>query len=415
MIVKQQLEEFLKKLLPIYIFFIFIVTALNSYLSYLSHNAWQYGDWLINYQSGFVRRGFTGEFAYQISSWFDLDIGMIVFLLHSLFYGMIFYYSYRLLAIQDKLIPYIFLIFSPFIFNFQVFDSQGGFRKEIIFLAFLALVMYWAKIEKGFNNKFFIILCIYPFAILSHEMLFFFMPYLYIAYFYANSANKQNVKKLILFSLPSILVFFVVFIFGKSSAEDVKNIFLSLDNIGYSISGGAIDFLDKDIFHGLNWVQEMLFQNKYYIYLFITLFSFFAFIPLKNKIIFIFNNKLFFIFIISSLVMSLSLFLVAIDWGRWIYIHLFSIFLVTLLINDFRNDKNSKYIIFKNILSKIPILIISVILYSFTWHIPHCCSPSSFISVNLKQKLISGYAKPFTEVISYVNASFKPLIKEKLK
>ena len=49
------------------------------------------GDWLINYQGGFVRRGFLGELFYQISKIFDVSILNILFLFNSIIIVFFFF------------------------------------------------------------------------------------------------------------------------------------------------------------------------------------------------------------------------------------------------------------------------------------------------------------------------------------
>ena len=57
-------ENYLIKVLLIF-FSIFSIIKLFDHT--LSKDAWQYGEWLINYQNGFVRRGLIGEFIYLVS------------------------------------------------------------------------------------------------------------------------------------------------------------------------------------------------------------------------------------------------------------------------------------------------------------------------------------------------------------
>ena len=51
-------------------FFIFlsIFSLTKLFDNSINLDAWEYGEWLINYQYGFVRRGFFGEVIYQLSS-----------------------------------------------------------------------------------------------------------------------------------------------------------------------------------------------------------------------------------------------------------------------------------------------------------------------------------------------------------
>ena len=54
------------------IFFVIlsILALLRIFDNALQLDAWQYGEWLINYQNGFVRRGLIGEGIYLISKIF---------------------------------------------------------------------------------------------------------------------------------------------------------------------------------------------------------------------------------------------------------------------------------------------------------------------------------------------------------
>ncbi len=51
---------------------IFQVSKFYSF--YTEYSAWQYVDWLINYQGGFVRRGLIGEFLFQIHKMINIDL-----------------------------------------------------------------------------------------------------------------------------------------------------------------------------------------------------------------------------------------------------------------------------------------------------------------------------------------------------
>jgi len=135
------IEKQFRALLKYFLALVFVTTLLISYQSFQDHNSWRLGDWLINYQGGMVRRGLLGELVYRTSQLIQLSPGFLVFLLQSFFYTVFLGFSYRLLLGQHKLLPYILLIFSPFIFTFQIYDFQGGYRKEIIFFASLILLI----------------------------------------------------------------------------------------------------------------------------------------------------------------------------------------------------------------------------------------------------------------------------------
>ena len=59
-----------------YYLILFLVLCFGIMLSYIFQYTidlyrWQYADWVINYQSGFVRRGLPGEAIYQFSILFN--------------------------------------------------------------------------------------------------------------------------------------------------------------------------------------------------------------------------------------------------------------------------------------------------------------------------------------------------------
>ena len=66
----------------------FLVTSFNTIEFFLQKSLNQYADWLINYQAGFVRRGFVGELFYQINNLFNLklDILLLVFVISLYFF-----------------------------------------------------------------------------------------------------------------------------------------------------------------------------------------------------------------------------------------------------------------------------------------------------------------------------------------
>jgi hypothetical protein len=372
-----------KFLLP-YFVFIFITTIIGSIYYSLEHNSWTIGDWLINYEGGFVRRGFIGEIIYIISNLTNIYPGLITTGFHTLFYGIFLYYSYKLLKLEKNLIPFLFLIFSPFIFTFQITEMLGGFRKEIIFLAIESYLIWIAKTNKEkFEYVFFIIIIfILPFAILSHELIALYEPYLFAIYFL--TVKKINLKKLFLSIIPSIIAILLV-ITHKGNKYIVNDIFSSLNKLNYHISGGAISYLNNNTIDAFNYMLNRFSHGHYILYLVIIFLVSFAFIPIKDRLLSIKNNKFAFISVILSFIFSITLFIVAVDWGRWIYIHTVSLFLISLLI------KSKKEFKVKNLKKYLYL----VILYSLSWHIPHCCNAIKIFSFN-----IYLFLKPYIKIIS---------------
>ena len=59
----------------------FIFQILKFYSFYEEYSDWQYADWLINYQGGFIRRGLIGELLFQTHYFLSINLDILVFFL----------------------------------------------------------------------------------------------------------------------------------------------------------------------------------------------------------------------------------------------------------------------------------------------------------------------------------------------
>jgi len=398
----ENIEKLVRKFLLFFLVFTFITTVAGAYAHYIKHHRWSMGDWLINYQGGLVRRGLSGEIFYNISQFTNINPGFFSFLSQVLFYSVFFYFSYLLLKKQRSLIPYILLIISPFIFNFQINNMSAGYRKEIIFFAMLAYAVYSARsydVER-FKNVFYILLLLYPLVILTHEMLAAYLPYLLVVYISVIQLRKKEILKIFLLLLPSMISFFISMHYSGTTVQ-VEQIFTSLTAANYSIVDGAILWLDKTRSFGMSKVINSV-KNEHYLlyYTHIIILSFVAYIPIRNHFNFIINNRLLKILVLISIVGSIALCVVAIDWGRFIYINLVALFLLSLLHTPTLYDDENHYSEVKKVKDyckyKINryIIVLFLIFYSQFWHIDHCCSPIPYSQVN---SLV--YLKPYGKII----------------
>lgn len=351
----------------VFILIAFYFTILGSYEGYATHSGWKIGDWLINYQGGFVRRGFIGEFIYKISLYSQINLGLIVFWVQISFYFLFFMFTYLSLIKHKSLEAYWLLIFSPFVFYFQVFDIAGGFRKEIIFIAILAFLVWSAnKYEtKKLERIFYITLLLYPLVILSHEMLALFLPYILIAYRVKIPLNKNRTLLLLSLLAISAMAFFLA-IFNAGDKNTVISIISSLSALEYTPKAGAIDWLAKTLEHGLNLVKTGMEKFNYIKIFSVTIIlSLLCFMPISYKLNKIFSDKINLFLLVVSILGSIALAAIAWDWGRFIYVNLVSLFLILLIIED--NELKSQY--FTNWF----FILLLIIVYFSVWHIPHCC------------------------------------------
>ena len=109
-------------------------------------------DWLINYRFGYINRGLFGtlilfffEDANSILNF--LSLGLI-----SVYISIFYYLAKTLNFISQNIITYV-LIFSPATFLFNIYDSQGSFRKEILGILSIFLLI---SATKNNTNKIYI-------------------------------------------------------------------------------------------------------------------------------------------------------------------------------------------------------------------------------------------------------------------
>ncbi len=365
---RKEFDEALRKALPWFFTLVLIGTFLVAMQGYFNHNAFRVGDWLINYQGGPVRRGLIGELIYQLSRLSQINPGIWVVALQMLFYGVFLVYSCKLLKAQKDLIPFVLLLVSPFIFMYQINDHQGGFRKEIIYIALLTLVVWWAgaREEKVFEKLFYLVLAIYPLVIASHEVLVLFIPYLLVAYLSVIKMSRAKYLVLAALLIPSLLSFMAA-IYYSGTAQHVAGIFSSLSQLGYEVSGGAIEYLGVDLRSSMGEVKSYATIGTFLAIVPTLALAVVAYLPVKKKLKIITANKINMMLVLSSIAGTVVLLFVAYDWGRFIYIHLVSIFLLSLLKghnNESEGDLEQTFRVKKSV-------VIFLVLYSTIWQLHH--------------------------------------------
>jgi len=390
---KEGLPVHFKAAILSYLFLVFVATVCGAWLVFESNSVWKVGDWLINYQGGFVRRGLIGELFFVLSSWTGLSPVFFVFATQVACYFFYFLFSGLLLTRQRRALPFIILLLSPFIFLFQIHDFQGGYRKEIVYFAILAFAAWTASNYrvKIFEIATISVLVIYPLVILMHETLAIFLPYILVIYALRVGFSTQRVIWISVLIVPSIIAFLLSLRYPGTTEQ----VFAICDSLGsFSPKNcdteGAISWLDNSAHFGMQAVRSNVLDGQYLKhYSFVVILSFVAYIPVLGRLKKILSNKLSLLFVVTSILGSSALFLVAIDWGRFIYIHLVSIFILSLLIPDeIDQDKGRETLRLSRpfterldckAIATYAVLFLFIIGYSTLWHIPHAAG-EPFIS-----------------------------------
>lgn len=399
-----QLDKGILYILRPYLWLIFVLTALGSWQAFSTHSKWHMGDWLINYQGGFIRRGFLGELIYQLSVYSSVSPGFYVFLCQIFFNALFLLFSFILLKKQPFLSLYILLIFSPFIFAFSVnsfdhFESIGGYFKDNIYYCVLAFIGWSAVVHpvKKFEKIYFFILLCYPLIILAHELFAIFLPYIVVVYVTKVKCDKKRVLlNLSLLSL-SIISFIFCLVF-KGDDLQVMAIYKSLLTKYPVINNGSIGWLAAPITVAIKRVHIQIYSNSYFkIYSVVLLLSLIAFLPVMQQLKFVFKNKTSCILGLISLAGTLVLCCIAIDWGRFIRFNLVSLFILSLVGGALMPWKKEELAPYQRIypyrlrsLFYIGIFLFTLG-YALLWRIPSCCNYRPPISDFATNNLVWSY------------------------
>lgn len=307
----------------------------NIYYSYytivIARNPWILGDWLINYQDGgFKRRGLMGTVFIFIYDFFKIDLRLQVFLFVSILYTFLFYYLLKIIERNTNNISMFFLFISPL--GFQMFLVFSGViaRKEIYLFTVFAYFLYHLKKDRLSIFKIFVLTFV---GLLIHELIIFYILYFYFAII-LNYGKKIKLKSLIVL-LPFVVMILYLIFYGNDINSGKTYEILKERNILIG-NGGILDY-DKN-FNTLHfYLENIKFYSLYLISILLGVLSICVY--MKNHTCSQQFKALFSYGTIILFFISLPLFYLAIDWGRWINIHFI---LISMLLFTYINKENGK-------------------------------------------------------------------------
>ena len=359
----------------IFIGLIFNVIANKTY----TEDYWTIGEWLINYQGGFVRRGLGGELIYFVSTIFKVSPIYLIWFIS--IFSYIFLLKETLKIAKNKvsnsflLSPIIFL--APLVGNFLI-------RKDIIILLLFLINL---KILKKENPNLIYLQIVNISGTLIHEVFAIFSFPIQIFIFWKQVKSKR--KFFITFAnfiLP-ILTFLLCLFFKGDNNQAIyihnswlnKSFLFPFENLNNQLPMGAIGAISLDINHAINLLKISLSDFKGIIWVpfawIVTIF-FVSGIFLGDSFGKDLNLKSF-ILLFQFLPFTL-LCLAGWDYGRWIFIWIQSSILIYCFFKDELKDLNLNNTILRYF-KFLPLSISSIELKNYSrillglFVYPHCC------------------------------------------
>ena len=347
------------------------------YTFYLEYSDWQYADWLINYQGGFIRRGFIGELLFKIQNLlsFDLDILVLYFvILLYLILTIVLIKSIKYLE-NSKIDILIFL--SPGFFLYPIMNSEIIGRKEILLFAILGLFVFF---EKYLKDRYLLGVTIFIILVLSltHTGLLFYSPYLLFLFLMIKISRNQKISFLEIFIMTiSLLIIFSLIYFNQGSKSQVIEICSSIKNFVKDdcVNRGQFIWLYTPVTEYIDVKSKLNLSTNFIIYLTSLFFVFISFSIKLYSAKFKSNNDLInsinpFTAFFLLFLCTIPIYITGIDWGRYISMSYFSTYFIYIyLIKQKMIIFNLKKILIKRVISK-NIFFIFVFIYAFTWTFP---------------------------------------------
>ncbi|RXM50838.1 MULTISPECIES: hypothetical protein [unclassified Chryseobacterium] len=310
-----RLEKFVQYFnIKIFIYFLIAITAVYTLAFTLAFNLKDDGyilaDWLINYEDGgFKRRGLSGSFFFILQDITGFSLNYIVYFFQFIIISLFFWCYTRLIRYKITDLLYLSLLLSSIGFVGLLNTVTYVGKKEFIVFLLFTYFVYLLDRGKLSKSKEYIFCFLLFISTLLHEVTLFYVPYFAIALYVKN--GKLEIRRYIKYFLAVIIPAAAIVLFGKNVNEGMSLEILNSRGVHptYGIFYWNID--------ERQYIKEHL--NEYLLYfisLAISVFHIGYYLKYLN------GRKILYILLIGAFIFSFPLFYLAIDWGRWMYIHM---------------------------------------------------------------------------------------------
>lgn len=290
-----------------------------------------WSELLLNYEGGFLRRALLGEILYYLADF--VNVATIGLLLLFVVYTLFSFLFIKTILKQYNIYCALFIIFSPMLLFFPVnlidVGSMAYGRKDIFILLalyFLIQLSVHSYLSENSNLTALSVRFYSIFAVvfLIHESIIMFLPL--AGYFLLLNYEKQ--KKfwigLFIFIFACLIGVVISLLFNASSIELIDASWAQ-HGIDYAAVKGPRNYLPLSPLEMMKLTLVRFNAPAKFIalVLFIPMF-----IPLLIQLHvygwhkiwkYISTSRIFILFFVGALLAPFSLFLVAMDYGRWIY------------------------------------------------------------------------------------------------
>ena len=323
------------------------------------HHGYITGDWLINYTNGLVRRGLFGEISMQLHHWFGTSPIDVVLASKYIAYAVLCG-SILLLAFVKRIgLIEVLMLISPWALMFDLNDPGGSGRKEILLFASFAFFAFLQIFSKSPSKSilkrwdFYYLLIVMIAMAFAHEGLIFFFPFFYLPLYLKRGFNKSDFLTVFIPYLISLLVLAVLYVFFKGNKETADAICNILNP--WNINCEAINLL-----YGQHPKAHIGFIKSFTPLLLLTMIPIYCY----GRWIAGLTKHHLLLAMMLTLVLTVPLYGIAIDWGRWIHISGMLFFITFFSLKGSSTPRRYS-------LATVMLIVCLAVPYTFYWRIPH--------------------------------------------
>ena len=307
-----------------------LYTAHGLYV--LGGHEWLHGDWLINNEAAWIRRGFFGSALIWLSDTTGSELLGLLVCLQATIALTVLAMLWRAAFHSGMSDPIILLLTNPVLFLswFNV-PAEFVFRKEmIVYLAFAVLL--WSARRSAVRPVAIPAAClILAVGLLGHEANLFLIPFFLVALWMARGTavgNRIELAASVFVVATGVGILIYTFLFMLVPDTSLICAPLLERGLNTAVCDGAIDWLSDDTADARDAVVQMLNNASQFSF---PIAYFLALIPVL-AILFRAPNRLTLTsLMVGSGLLFLPLYLVAIDWGRWLSMHVYAVSFLVLI------------------------------------------------------------------------------------
>jgi hypothetical protein len=330
------------------------------------------GDWLVNYEAGFVRRGLVGGAIIGAASTLDARPESIVLWFQAALYALLFALLFLLLVRRRPNVWFLAFLFSPAALLFPLYDPAVVGRKDVLFLVAFALYAWsMPRIDTAWTRA-----ATFAFGAattLAHEMFFFFTPYFFVMRMLRSDATgwRRFAPELTLFGGALVALLLVVTL-GADLRGDQQCAGLLARGFDDDLCTGIMRYPVTTISGSLRETAAMVRDQRYlWGYPIAAALAALPLLPLL-AVARLRVPRSALLGILAALVCSLPLFALVLDWGRLLHIHVMAIaVLVAAFLLD-SQERSGTFFGVRSIWLRVAVVLMAA-LYLTGWSVRHCC------------------------------------------